>query len=44
MKTKVEDTTSNPKWNVSTSVPFKELITQHQDLLPLRPMKKNDME
>ena len=40
MKTKVDDTTSNHRWDVSTCVPLKKLITQHQDLLPLISTKK----
>ena len=35
MKSNVDDTPSNNKWNFSRSDPFKTLITQHQDLFPL---------
>ena len=40
MNTKVDDTPSNIKWNVSKSAPFKTLITQYQDILTLRHMVK----
>ena len=39
MNTKVDDTSSNPRWDFLTSVPFKTLITQHQDQLTLRNTK-----
>ena len=44
MKTNVDDTPSNPKQDVSNSFTFKRLISQHQDRLTFRHMKKKDME
>ena len=43
MENKFDETPSNPKWNMFTSIPFKKLITQHQDRYPLRHMAKNSM-
>ena len=40
METNVDDTSPNPKWDVSTSVPFKILIIQYQDILTLIHMAK----
>ena len=40
MKTNVNDTQSYPKWVDSIIVPFKTIISQHQDLLPLIHMAK----
>ena len=44
IKTNVNDTPYNPKCGVSTIVPFKTLITQHQDWFLLRHMAKKDTE
>ena len=40
MKNKDNETPYNPGWDFSTSVPFKTLITQHQNRLTLIHMKK----
>ena len=40
MNNEVEETPPNPIWEFLTSVPFKTLIKQHQDQLPLRHMAK----
>ena len=39
-----DETPYNTIWGFSKVVPFKTLIKQHQDRLPLRHMVKNDME
>ena len=40
---KVDENPSNSRWYFLTSVPFKTLITQHQDQFPSRHMAKDNM-
>ena len=43
MKNKVDENPSNPRWGFLKGVPFRTLITQHQDQLSLRYIGENDM-
>ena len=40
IKNKVDKTPPNTRWEFLTSVPFKTLITQHQDQFPSRHTEK----
>ena len=39
MNNNYDESSSITKWKFSTCIPFKTLITQHQDMLPLIHMK-----
>ena len=44
MKKNVDGTLLSQKWHYSTCVPFKTLISDHQDQFQLRHIAKKDME